>query len=323
MRQHSNNDTDHPRLLPANPTFAGHQTFAFRSGWLKKGMDAIQAAASGNDDVFASDDALVTLGVGKNMVQSIRHWLVVTRVAEDPPERGRRRLEPTALGAALFGSPSIRASGWDPFLEDPGSLWLLHWQLAGPGSLAFTWTWTFNCFREYEFSRQSLTDALLRSTEGRSPRTPSRETIGRDVDCLIHSYARDMEGADEDALDCPLGELGLIRHSLDRRYAFVVGPKPDLPPAVFYYAALSYWNWRHAGSATLSTHDLAYAEGSPGQAFKLDIDSVLAYLDRIEDATKGRLSFTDTPLVQQVVRTSDLLPDPMTFLRQYYHARRS
>jgi hypothetical protein len=273
--------------------------------------------------VFASDDALVTLGVGKNMVHSIRHWLVATRMAEDPPERGRRRLEPTALGDALFGSRSAGSPGWDPFLEDPATVWLLHWQLAGPGSLAFTWAWAFNCFREYEFSRESLTDALLRAAEGGAPRPPSRGTIGRDVDCLIHSYARDMEGADEDALDCPLGELGLIRHSFDRRYSFVVGPKPDLPSAVFYYAVVGYWNWRNPGSATLSTHDLVYNEGSPGQVFKLDIDSALAYLDRIEDGTKGRLSFADTPLIQQVVRTGDVALDPMTILRRHYNARRS
>ncbi len=313
------NDTDRFRLLPANPTFAGHQTFAVRSGWLKKGMDLLQGKWESSGDVFGSDDALVLLGVGKNMVQSIRHWLVVARMARDVSTPGGRRLEPTALGLSLFGSRASRAEGWDPFLEDPATPWLIHWQLAGPGSLAFTWAWTFSCFREYEFSRQSLADALLKALEGRAPRMPSQETVGRDVDCLLHTYARDRDAGDEDSLDCPLTELGLIRPSIDRHYAFTIGPKPSLPHSLFYYAATAYWRSCHPGSSTISVHELAYAEGSPGIVFKLDMDSILAYLDGIGDATNGLLSFADTPLIQQVGLTGESSPDPATFLQRHYY----
>jgi len=50
--------------------FSGHQTFAFRYGWLEKGVRGIDECAT----LFSEDDALVRLGVGKNMVSSIRHW---------------------------------------------------------------------------------------------------------------------------------------------------------------------------------------------------------------------------------------------------------
>ncbi len=52
------------------PKFAGHETFTLRYGWLKKAVDATQE----RQDLFLQDDALVTLGVGKIMVRSIRHW---------------------------------------------------------------------------------------------------------------------------------------------------------------------------------------------------------------------------------------------------------
>lgn len=313
--------TTEPSLLPANPTFAGHQTFALRAGWLKKGVDLVQHPWEGPGDVFASDDALVLLGVGKNMVQSIRHWLVVTRMARDVSATGGRRLEPTDLGLAVFGACPMGTDGWDPFIEDPATLWLIHWQLAGPGTLAFTWGWTFNCFREYEFRRQSLTDALLRAVEGRAARIPSRGTLARDVDCLLHTYVRDREDAvTEDSLDCPLAELRLIRPFFDRRYVFAVGPKPSLPPEVFYHAVMAYWGARHAASPTISVHELAYGEGSPGVVFKLDVDSVLTYLDNIEEATRGAVVFTDTPLVQQISMSGDVGPEPMTLLQQHYDA---
>jgi hypothetical protein len=77
----------------------GHETFAFRNGWLKKGMDAI------NEDgvIFTRDDALVTLGVGKNMVRSIRHRCLATNLAQEHAGPGvTKPLMPTELGKRLL-----------------------------------------------------------------------------------------------------------------------------------------------------------------------------------------------------------------------------
>ncbi len=93
---HTVSESDLPiSLLPLKPSFTGHQTFALRTGWLKKGVDALRDAGP---DVFSCDDVLVTLGVGKNMVQSIRHWLTTTRMAADRREARGREMEATHLG---------------------------------------------------------------------------------------------------------------------------------------------------------------------------------------------------------------------------------
>jgi hypothetical protein len=62
-----------PQASPVHeeaPVFARHETFAVRSGWLKKGFDA----ASDDEAIFLDDDAPLRLGVGKNMVRAIRYW---------------------------------------------------------------------------------------------------------------------------------------------------------------------------------------------------------------------------------------------------------
>ena len=103
--------------------FSGHQTFAFRYGWLEKGVSGVQK----HSDIFTRDDALVLLGVGKNMVASIRHWCQVTQLIEtDPNIKGNtgRQFRVTDIGQRL-----LLDSGWDPFLEDDASLWLIHWLL--------------------------------------------------------------------------------------------------------------------------------------------------------------------------------------------------
>src|ERR1035437_1834804 len=72
------------RALPTF-SFSGHETFVFRYGWLKKAYDAVRE----NPQSFGDDQAIVTLGVGKNMVRSIRHWALATGVlAEEPKTRG-------------------------------------------------------------------------------------------------------------------------------------------------------------------------------------------------------------------------------------------
>jgi hypothetical protein len=285
-------------LLPSPPSFAGHQTFALRSAWLKKGLDELRT----NAHIFADEDALVKLGVGKNMVSAIRHWLLVTKLAITTAERGGD-LEPTLLGRLLLAD-----GGADPYLEDPATLWVLHWNLCGPGSLAYTWTYAFNMFREWEWTVPSLAAAVQTAARASSSKSSSQETVDRDVS--------------EDGLDCPLRELGLLRPGFggQQQFTFAIGPKPSLPAAIFAWAMLLFWEWRHPGSHTVPARDIAHAEGSPGMIFKLDEDSTLAYLDQLEGLTNGALRFEDTPLVRQVVQTTDAPITPNVLLLLHYAA---
>ena len=52
--------------------FSGHESYPCKSLWLKKGYDFV---VGGN--YFNGPGAVITLGVGKKMVTSIRFWLRV------------------------------------------------------------------------------------------------------------------------------------------------------------------------------------------------------------------------------------------------------
>ena len=88
-------------------TFSGHETFPFRYPWLKKGLDAVLE----DPGVFQRDDALTTLGVGKNMVRSIRHWCLTAGILAEG-RQGAGVLSPTELGTLLLAD-----DGLDPYLE--------------------------------------------------------------------------------------------------------------------------------------------------------------------------------------------------------------
>ena len=139
---------------PDVTVFARHETFHPRFGWLKKGFDR----AAQNPNIFLAEDAPVQLGVGKNMVRSIRYWCNAFDLLEED--------RPTDSGQALLGE-----SGWDPYLEDPASLWLLHWQLLQPPCYATTWDFSFNHFRPVEFTYEDLFYALCEYRDRKAPRT--------------------------------------------------------------------------------------------------------------------------------------------------------
>ena len=193
----------------ARVSFSGHETFPFRYTWLKKAVDAVGA----DPYAFQAEDAMVKLGVGKNMVSSIRHWGLVTGILEEAPgRRGSRNrpLAPTDLGKSLFLD-----GGWDPFMEDPGTLWLLHWQLVSRREGATTWWWVFNQYSGTIFTRAAIQEALetLGAQSGWTRVTSA--SLKRDIDVFIRTYAPQhrRNALLEDTLDCPLVELGVIHAS--------------------------------------------------------------------------------------------------------------
>jgi hypothetical protein len=301
-------------FLPDTPSFSGHETFTFRYPWLKKGLDGL----SKNSSVFQSDDAIVELGVGKNMVTSIRHWSLATGVIEEKePESGERR---RTLGVSPFGMNLLADSGWDPYLEDDTTLWLLHWKLVTNPDRATTWFFVFHLFLEPEFTRQTLLDEINRVAEEKRWARVSENTLENDISCFIRTYIPVKRGATstlEDSLDCPLTQLGVIVTYEDSElFRFNNQPKTSLPPELFAYALVDYWYRYHNEQNTLSVREIIHSVGSPGRAFRLDEDGVLGYLDRLAELTDGKLTFEDTALVRQVVRRQSI--DPTSLLNRYY-----
>ena len=293
-----------PVGLPLHGTFSGHETFTFRYGWLKKGIEGILR----RPELFQAEDAMAELGVGKNMVRSIRHWCLATTVLEEGdtlPNSRTRKLTPSALGNALFVVP-----GYDQFLEDDGSLWLLHWHLATNASKATTWYWAFNLCREQDFTRESLQAALKRMLDERGWGSVSEGSLKADIACFLRTYAPGKRGVTstlEETLDCPLTNLNLIADTGDDgRFRFVNGHKSSLPTAIFAFALLDFWGKNFVERETLSLRQIVYAEGSPGRVFRLDDDAVLRHLDRLDTLTGGRLRFSDTIQQRQVARLSTI-----------------
>lgn len=284
------------------PHMSGHETFPLRYGWLKKAFDAVYATEDGRHDnrfVFSGPDAIAELGVGKNMVASMRHWATAARIIED--QTNPNRIATTLLGKRLFGE-----RGLDPYMENVATSWLVHWQLAGWGKRSTTWLWAFNYYSGIDFERESLAQSVRKFVDDRGKTRIADSTIKRDIACLVRTYVSQTLttiASHEDRLESPLTELGLIK-SLGSRdgFRFIRGPKPLLGIGVFSYAVADFWDQSFPNANTLSFEALAHEPGSPGQVFLLEENDMVEMLTRLEEVTKGDYIWSETAGLKQLVR---------------------
>jgi hypothetical protein len=291
-------------------SFSGHQTFPFRYAWLPKGV----AGVVENPRLFADERALVHLGVGKNMVAAIRHWCEATGMIGQRAQDGCDA--PTPLGRAIFTE-----APWDPFLEDIGTLWLLHWQLARFGSRASTWHLAFTRWNRAMFTRDDLVGWLHRLASLSRARSSSIASIRRDVDVFLRTYIPRVINARviEDSFDCPLAELGLIDETDSGIFEFRRSGQDTLPVAVFAYAVLDYWHSTAPDQSTLSYDRLLFGAGSPGGAFQLSDAGLTHLLEGLP--SKCGVVFDESAGMRRLVRSRHRLPEPFTLLAEYYQSR--
>ena len=276
--------------------FSGHESFICRTFWAKKGIDFI---LSGHH--FNNEDAVIELGVGKNMVASIAFWLKALELVDNDNEI-------TRLGGDLFSNEM----GYDPYLEDIGTIWLLHYQLIKT-KYASIYSLFFNEFRKErsEFSLDQLNNFIKRKCLEVSKNLYNENTINRDIGVLIRSYIKadykSLKGEFEDELSGLFKEIGLMDKLIikgpDKRtneyYNIKSLIRNDLPPHIVLFSILD----QHPETTSISIKDLEIGINSPGLVFALSPNGLHKKINEIEqlyddiiykeDAGKKVLSFKD------------------------------
>jgi hypothetical protein len=264
--------------------FSGHQTFVLRHGWLEKGVELVR----NNPHGFLEDDVLIRLGVGKNMVESIKYWCFQMQLIQESEIASELILTPMAT--FIFAAGGNR-HGADEYLEDDATLWLLHWLLI-QNSVLSTWQLVFSKLHKPEFTKAELLQSLQKWLLSEKVKV-SESTLERDIDCFVRSYAGTRSKLSEENFDSPLLTLGLIQATSESDlYRFNIGPKRNLPAEIVGYAILK--NMEATNRVSIHIQDCLYEAKHPGQVFKLDEGSLMDYLDELARLTKGALSVTDT-----------------------------
>ncbi|MDR1182295.1 MAG: DUF4007 family protein [Bacteroidales bacterium] len=277
-------------------TFSGHESFYCKSLWLKKGYDFV----SGNKD-FNVSDSVVELGVGKNMVAAIRYWLRAFGLIDE----GRA----TEIANYIFNDKN----GKDPYIEDLGTLWLLHYllvktELASIYRLFFV---DFHKEKNNEFNRDQLLAFLKRkSFETDYANLYNENTVKRDIGVLLQNYTIPEQGKPNEDFFALLIDLNLIRRTDSKTYYFNTKGKNELTIEILLYAII---DWKGENKMVDYEAMLDYLGGifclTPAEL----IDTLLALGEKYSDS----LVFTDDGGIKQLLFIKDL--DKQEILNSYYN----
>lgn len=279
-------------------TFSGHESFPCRYGWLPKLYETVERDA----DTFSSDErAILALGLGRNMVKALRFWgdaMGLVRI-----EKGQAA---NTTFARLLLDPQ---TGLDPYLEDGGSLWRLHWQMTAHAGLG-AWVTAFLDLQDTEISRERLVELVRgRAQTGRGPITAGTATSH--VDMLIRTYdwCRIAEAASgDDASGCPFQELHLLETSITNGILTVRllrGRKPELDVGAFAFALHDFWTGTAPSSRAISVRSLLLERRSPGVIFRLDETALHERLEAIASKVGMELQEDGAGGLDLVARSHD------------------
>ncbi|MBG0825881.1 DUF4007 family protein [Planomonospora sp. ID91781] len=268
-----------------SPTWGRHGSNPSRYGWLGR----TYVALADGPEVFARADSTVRLAVGsRNRVASIRFWMrAFTLTTEADPVPGQASSVTLTERAHWLLNPD---TGVDPYLEDPASLWLLHWWLLSSRPCRVpTWHVAFNHMLTV-FSTDTLHRRLGALADQAGWKTPSAKVINEDISCLVRMYSPDRSWADnlqahlEDIIDRPFASLMLLSAPEDGQLRLNPGV---MPARVVAYACLAYSQAIDPAARTISLARLSTDVGGPGRAFRLYSRQLTAYLQRVADTHVG------------------------------------
>lgn len=201
-------------------SFSGHESFPCKSMWLKKGYDYLV-----NDNMFTDPDAVVKLGVGKNMVQSIRFWLKAFGLSKDD--------EVTDIAKYLFDDKN----GKDPYAEDNFTLWILHYLLVMTNFSSIYHLVFIDLQREKkEFDKKQLLSFIKRKCNVPEQKNVFNEnTVNKDIRVFLQNYLSPTNPKTNEEFANLLLELGLLREN-EGKYSFNEISMGQINPLIILFA---------------------------------------------------------------------------------------
>ena len=184
--------------------FRAHDTFSIRKGWLHKGMRHI----INNPRVFVDKNvnSMDEFGLGANMVKALRYWLQATGLTIEATNNNNRSQQLSPFGRIVWEN--------DSYLEEDGTLFLVHYFLSTNKDLATAWYYFFNEYNMIEISPESFINGIRTFLLKNNDFQVSERALKDDFDCIIKTYLdTEKNNTPENNMSCPLSELGLISSS--------------------------------------------------------------------------------------------------------------
>ena len=283
--------------------FSGHDTFHCRQLWLKKGYDFVK-----NGNKFTDIEAVVILGVGKNMVSAIYFWMKAFGLID-------KEGNITDIADYIFS-----VDGQDPYLEDEATLWLLHYQLVTIGH-ASIYNLIFNDLRKekIEFTKENFLSFAERKATEFGFSQFSKKTVSTDFDVLTKMYNRTTEHVKdkEDTFSGLLTDLNLIQEEkkINSLYSIPNDHRNSLPEEIILYSILDSGDFQNS----VSLNTLFQERDQAGSVFAITKNALMEKLESISKNPafkKFGITLSDHAGIKELQFSSK--PNKFDILNHYY-----
>ena len=280
-------------ILSDNYKFSGHESFPCKTLWLKKGYDYDTQEGDFNEPL-----AVVKLGVGKNMVGSIRFWYKAFGLNKESKTRW--------IADFLFGE-----QGRDLYMEDAGTLWLLHYLLVSTGE-ATLYQWFFTDFqrKKKQFKKTDVVSYVkAKMLDAGKLSQLNENTVGKDVGVLLQNYCAPRNAKNNEDYSSLLLDLNLLTVIGKDEFAFNEEGRAQLPPDIFFFTVLM----EKGTDTSVSFEDTLRRIGLIYCMTELDI---INCLKEIAEKYSDVVVYSDIAGVRQLFFTNEV--EPAEILKRYY-----
>ena len=253
-------------LNPSKVSFGRNETFGLRYSWLNKGLKEFKK----EEDIFLSSRAPLILGVGKNMVNSIKYWLNAYQIIDFSGATPSQ----TEFGEIL--------EAHDPYLENSVSLWLLHWKLCTNASNATLYYWFFNCYKKNKFTKIEVLNDLNLWLDDSGSKKISSATLQRDTLLLLKTFSSSQEETKnfEELLENPFYALNLLSKNNDGSYSSTYEPRESINSSLIGFCILEIFNKNYKNiSSQIPVSEFLNEQPSISRIFRINESFFYQLLD--------------------------------------------
>ena len=226
-----------------------HESFSIRDGWLEKGLRTVKMHGQ---KTFSKDDGSRLLGLGSNMVKSLKYWMTASGLIE-----GTNPIKITNFAELLYSN--------DPYLNDMFSWWLIHYMLVTNKEESPVLYYVFNKYKGKYIDKESLYNEICKYFDTCNFEY-SEKMLNEDCQMFFRLYYNnDKKTNPEDNFTSPLGKLELLeKTSDDDVYLKKAANIESLNYLVVYFALEQLFD------KSFDITDAYDAEKSPVSVFNID-----------------------------------------------------
>ncbi|WP_226582586.1 DUF4007 family protein [Halobacillus litoralis] len=279
--------------------FGQHQSFYLRIYWLRKALQQIKK----DNRFFYNKDASELIGLGTNMVNSLKHWVVATGICEtDKRNEDNKVVHKISAFGEIFDK-------YDPYIELNDTASIIHYNLVCKEEPCTTWYWLFNEYDKKSFEKEEALNDLITWINKNYESKNSTNTLERDIECLTKQYVSKNKSEDpEEVIQSPLALLKLLEEKEGR--VFKTSPKyEEVGLIALMYVLMQY------GQSEISIDEIENNKGLWGRVFNLQRSEIVKAIEELSSVSKYPLDFDRTNRLD-IVRIT--LVEPIEFLEEEY-----